>query len=66
MGDELQQLQAQRDRLEQRLAVLEHALNEQKDRGGAALESVYLTQTLLDELRVVNDSLAELPGPTAS
>lgn len=66
MTNELLQLQAERDQLEGRLAVLEHALNEQKDSGGAALESVHLTQALLDQLKVVNDRLAELRGPTAS
>lgn len=66
MTNELFQLQAKRDQLESRLAVLEHALNEQKDSGGAAPESVHLTQTLLDELKMVNDRLAEMRGPTAS
>lgn len=66
MSDELLRLQTERDQLEERLAVLEHALNEQKGNGDAAAESVELTQGLLDQLSVVNDRLAELRGPTAS
>jgi hypothetical protein len=66
MNDELLQLQAARDQLEGRLAVLEHALDEQKSSGGSAPESVDLAQALLVQLRVVNDRLAELRGRTAS
>ena len=66
MTDELHQLQAAQDQLEERLAVLEHALNEQEGSGDQASESVELVQALLAQLGVVNDRLAELRGPAVS
>lgn len=62
MSDELHRLQAERDLLEDRLSVLEHALNEQKDSGDQASESTELMQALLAQLAVVNDRLADLRG----
>lgn len=66
MTDELHQLQAAQNQLEERLAVLEHALNEQEGSGDQASESVELVQALLAQLGVVNDRLAELRGPMTS
>ena len=66
MSDELHQLQAERDQLEERLAVLEHALDEQKISGDEAPESVELMQALLAQLGIVNDRLADLRRPTAA
>lgn len=62
MTDELHQLHAERDQLEERLAVLEHALSEHKSSGDEAPESVALMQALLAQLGVVNDRLAKLRG----